>query len=218
MGSASSKATRAYPVKTGKPPSWTGSRPPAHDPKKTSPLRAVRQPWASETKDEVIEKDAKDPHLLANLTRLGPVRVDHHMQTVKTQAHVKELFQSRFRAENEASSSRTPRNRLHVSSLVALLEERQKDTITATATAAAAIRDEELAEKYGMDVERVERLVRTVNVPRVREGGGVGATAARRYIRDAESGKEVMIQEVVWREPADLKDLELSRLRRVNSA
>lgn len=27
-----------------------------------------------------IERDAMDPHLLANLTKLGPVRVDHHMQ------------------------------------------------------------------------------------------------------------------------------------------
>lgn len=30
-----------------------------------------------------IERDSQDPHLLANLNRLGPVRVDHHMQAVR---------------------------------------------------------------------------------------------------------------------------------------
>jgi hypothetical protein len=71
-----------------------------HDPK-VSPLPTARQPWASETKDEgsaslvpnlhaqpnqikAIQRDAKDPQFLANLNRLGPVRVDHHMQTIRT--------------------------------------------------------------------------------------------------------------------------------------
>jgi hypothetical protein len=37
----------------------------------------------SELRELAIEKDAQDPDFLANLSRLGPVRVDHHMQTVR---------------------------------------------------------------------------------------------------------------------------------------
>ena len=89
---------------------------------------------------------------------------------------------------------RIPRNRLLVSSLVALLRERQ-DVFgrisgsggEATTRDDAALR--QLAEKYGMDVERLESLARSVNVPRVREGGV-------RYIRDAQSGEETAISEV----------------------
>ena len=104
MGSASSKAARAYPVKPGKSPSWGGARMPAYDPK-TSPSQNTSQPLASESKDEgkrrayirsssgqcsnyvpplAILRDARDPQLHANLNKLGPVRVDHHMQTVRT--------------------------------------------------------------------------------------------------------------------------------------
>ncbi|KAI9457803.1 hypothetical protein BJY52DRAFT_1271413 [Lactarius psammicola] len=188
MGSASSKATRAFPaVKPGKSPSWGGARTPAHDPK-TPPL--------TNGTANLIQRDARDPQLLANLNRLGPVRVDHHMQTVRTQARFKELFQSRARSEDEAASMRIPRNHLLVSSLVALLEERQNvmsgggDDAKTRDDNAAALR--QLAEKYGMDVERLESLARSVNVPRVREGGV-------RYIKDAQSGEETAISEVAWR-------------------
>jgi len=160
---------------------------PPYDPK-TSPPPTSRQPLASESKDEAIERDARDPQLLANLNRLGPVRVDHHMQTVRTQASFTELFQSRARAEDQATSMRIPRNHLLVSSLVALLEERQKQV---PGSGDAALR--QLAEKYAMDVERLESLARSVNVPRVREGGV-------RHIRDAQSGEETVISEVAWKE------------------
>lgn len=197
MGSAPSKAARVFPVKPAKSPSWAGARVPAHGPE-TSPPPAARQPWASESKDEVIQRDARDPQLLANLNRLGPVRVDHHMQTVRTQARFKELFQSRARSEDEAASMHIPRNHLLVSSLVALLEERQSvtngggdDGFLATTRDDLPLR--QLAEKYGMDVERLESLTRSVNVPRVREGGV-------RHMRDAQSGEETVISEIAWRE------------------
>lgn len=165
-----------------------------------------------------IQRDARDPQLLANLHSLGPVRVDHHMQTVQTvstvqhttrftvvlyhvclffaqvkQARFKELFQSRARSEEEAASMRTPRNRLLVSSLVALLEERQNLFSRMSGGGEATTRDDDalrqLAEKYGMDVERLESLARSVNVPRVQEGGV-------RYVKDAQSGEETAISEV----------------------
>jgi hypothetical protein len=110
--------------------------------------------------------------------------------------HVRELFESRARAEDEAVGTRTPHNRLHVSSLVALLEERRDMVIGAggnSTTALAATR--QLAEKYGLDVERLERLVRCVNVPSVRKqplGGGAGVGT----VRDAESGEDIVVKEV----------------------
>lgn len=67
MGTASSKVARKLP-------------------KTPSAARAPKpQPAAWESRNEVIEKDAMDPHLLSNLSRLGPVRVDHHMETFKTE-------------------------------------------------------------------------------------------------------------------------------------
>jgi len=93
---------------------------------------------------------------------------------------------------------RIARNHLLVSSLVALLRERQNlfgrmsgGGGEATTRDDAALR--QLAEKYGMDVERLESLARSVNVPRVREGGVI-------YIKDAQSGEETAISEVAWRE------------------
>ena len=116
------------------------------------------------------------------------------------QTHVREFFESRSRAEDDAASPRTPRNRLHVSSLVALLEEHRDMTVFGGSAGAGdgAVEVRRLAEKYGMDVELLERLVRSVNVPSVREDGGAGAVAAGsvRYVRDAESGEENPVKEV----------------------
>jgi hypothetical protein len=120
--------------------------------------------------------------------------------------HVRELFESRARAEDDAISARTPHNRLHVSSLVELLRERQELVVvdsagnsTATATATAT---KKLAGKYGVDVELLEKLVRSVNVPSEREmmplgaGTGAGAESVRRSVRDAESGEDITVREV----------------------
>jgi hypothetical protein len=106
---------------------------------------------------------------------------------------VRELFESRTRAEDEAAGARTPRNRLHVSSLVALLEERREMGVFRAG--AGAVDTRQLAEKYGVDVERVERLVRSVNVPSVCEGGGPGAGGSARYVRD-ENGEDIPVREV----------------------
>jgi len=117
------------------------------------------------------------------------------------QTHVREFFESRSRVEDDAASPRTPRNRLHVSSLVALLEERRDMTVFAAGAGAgddAVGARRQLAEKYGMDVERFERLVRSVNVPSIREDGGDAVVAAGsvRYVRDDESGEENPVKEV----------------------
>ena len=110
------------------------------------------------------------------------VDVDVFFAQVK-QERFTELFESRAQAEDQAASMRIPRNHLLVSSLVALLEERQ----SGGGGGDNALR--QLAEKFAMDVERLESLVRSVNVPRLREGGV-------RYIRDERSGEETAISEV----------------------
>ena len=121
--------------------------------------------------------------------------------------HVKELFESRARAEDDAISARTPHNRLHVSSLVELLKERCQDMVAVdsagnSTTTATAMK--QLAGKYGVDVELLEKLVRSVNVPSEREskipssGAGAGAGGARKHIRDAESGEDIAVREVSY--------------------
>ena len=114
------------------------------------------------------------------------------LNTLVKHDHVREFFESRSRAEDDAASPRTPRNRLHVSSLVTLLEEHRDMTVFGGA-GDDAVEARRLAEKYGMDVERFERLVRSVNVPSAREDGG-NAVAAD--VRDAESGEDVPVKEV----------------------
>jgi hypothetical protein len=108
---------------------------------------------------------------------------------------VKELFESRERAEEEAAararastsnSGRNnthalPRNRLHVSSLVTLLEERLH--VSSVGAAGSAVKP--LADKYGMDVQKLESLARFVNVPR---------PSVRWYVESGEQG--VAITEV----------------------
>jgi hypothetical protein len=57
----------------------------------------------------------------------------------------------------------------------------------------------QLAGKYGMDVELLEKLVRSVNVPSESEremplgGADVGSV---RYVRDAEGGEDIAVREV----------------------
>ncbi|KAI8998803.1 hypothetical protein BD414DRAFT_476133 [Trametes punicea] len=151
MGSKASKPARKL-ART--PPAWAGARTPGVGEQAPPPRPAM--PQASETKSEAIERDSKDPHFLANLNKLGPVKVDHHMQTIRPAAeHAQRLFQARLRSENEARSARPPRNHLLAASLLDLLEERKY---------AAKPQDlQELAKKYDIDVDKVERLVRYVN-------------------------------------------------------
>jgi hypothetical protein len=59
----------------------------------------------------------------------------------------------------------------------------------------------QLAGKYGVDVELLEKLVRSVNVPSESESemplGSAGAGAGSvRYVRDAESGEDIAVREV----------------------
>ena len=73
----------------------------------------------------------------------------------KAAASAQQLFQTRLRSEEEARSSRPTKNRLVASSLAELFEERK---FVSTEKELA-----ELAKKYGMDLDKLERLARHVN-------------------------------------------------------
>ncbi|KAI0062380.1 hypothetical protein BV25DRAFT_1870471 [Artomyces pyxidatus] len=190
MGSASSKAARTLPKTASKPPpSWAGTRTPGFG--DAPAAEAARRPLASETRSEAIEKDSRDPQLLANLSRLGPVRVDHHMQTIRTQeTHTNRLFRSRARSEEDAAGAQTPRNRLWGYALAELLDERKT----------VGTREEygQLAERFGMDAEKLDSVARYVNSPSIRED------SVKRVI--GEDGEERVTMTAEWREPVIVND------------
>ncbi|ETW85520.1 hypothetical protein HETIRDRAFT_470555 [Heterobasidion irregulare TC 32-1] len=194
MGSASSKAARTLPKSVAKlPPSWAGARAPGLTdalPAGAHESQTQRPPLASETRNEAIERDARDPQLLANLSRLGPVKVDHHMQTVRTTEYVNQAFRSRAQSETEAALTRMPKNRLLAASLADLLEERRFVTTRGEL--------EELAGKYGVDVEKLESVARFVNSPSVDE---------KDIVRVVESnGDEVVTMMASWKDPVIVND------------
>ncbi|KAH9919385.1 uncharacterized protein B0H18DRAFT_1122504 [Fomitopsis serialis] len=164
MGGASSKPVRQFPKTLKPPPTWAGARTPRPDDPGASagPSRSA-PPRASETKDEAIDRDARDPQFAAMLSKLGPVKVDHHMQTVRPAAdQVQRVFQARQRSEEDARSLTPTRNRMLAGTLYELLEERKSVTTREEL--------EKLAVRYEIDVDRLENVARFVNSPSVDEG------------------------------------------------
>ncbi|CAL1704234.1 unnamed protein product [Somion occarium] len=161
MGGAASKPARQFP-KTPKP-SWTGARTPGPSDSTAHVAEHARTtlPRASETKNEAIEQDSRDPQLAANLNRLGAVTVDHHMKTFRPAAvnQVNRTFQSRLQSEAEARSTKAIRNRLLASTLIDLLNRRRE----------VKSLDElkELADRYSIDFDKMENLARFVNSPSI---------------------------------------------------
>ncbi|KAI0361911.1 hypothetical protein OH77DRAFT_1416098 [Trametes cingulata] len=180
MGSSASKPARKL-ART--PPAWAGARTPHAG--EQVPARPT-MPQASETKSEAIEQDSRDPHFLANLSKLGQVKVDHHMRTVKPAAdQAQRLFQARLRSEDEARSARPPRNHLVAGSLMDLLEERKY---------ASTPKDiEELSRKYDVDLEKLERMARYVNSVSVHQD------SVRRWV--SEDGVEHTTMLASWVNP-----------------
>ncbi|EGO18621.1 hypothetical protein SERLADRAFT_375029 [Serpula lacrymans var. lacrymans S7.9] len=175
MGSATSKAARKLPREK---PSWAGAR--ASD----VGTNAAR-PVASEVKNEAIDKDSRDPHFMSNLQRLGPVPVDHHMQTIRTADHFKHMYQTRAQSEAEASSSNSVQNRMLGSTLSDLLDAR---------TAASSQKElDALADKYNIDMEKFTELSRYVNSPSIDEDTIVVSTDG--------DGEEVRSMTAIWRGP-----------------
>jgi hypothetical protein len=68
------------------------------------------------------------------------------------------------------------------------------DMVADSAESSMVTKRKQLAGKYGMDVELLEKLVRYVNVPSIREmplGGAGGAGVGK-----AESGEDIAVREV----------------------
>ncbi|KAJ8699832.1 hypothetical protein PTI98_002913 [Pleurotus ostreatus] len=164
MGGAASKGARTLPKRA--PPTWAGARAVQQPTEPTilnvpaEPSGAQPQaPLASETRNEAIEKYAFDPHFLSNLSRMGQVKVDHHMQAVQPANDATQIFERRRRAEEEAFSLQHQTGRIDAYSLTDLLDARK------SCTSAADLR--QLAENYRMDPSVVEELSRSVNSPSV---------------------------------------------------
>ncbi|KAF9227975.1 hypothetical protein BS17DRAFT_414648 [Gyrodon lividus] len=184
MGSAASKTTRKLSkVK----PSWTGSRTPSATGAAPGPsLPRPERPLAFESKSEAaIEADAKDLQFMSKLNQLGPVRVDHHMQTVRAARDIRDMYRSRVQSETEASSMQSTRNRLLASSLFELLEARKSMVNPAE--------QETLAKRYQIDVEKLQELCRVVNTPSIEKSTVVRTTDI--------DGEELLTMTAHWLDP-----------------
>jgi len=119
------------------------------------------------------------------LRSLGPVKVDHHMQSFRTDTRMKDMLRSRDISEQQAASSTSTRNRLRAGSLFDLLEERKF----------AKSREEvvSMAEKYDVDKNVLERVALTVNSPSVVEG------SLRKVV--GEDGEERETVQATWTDP-----------------
>ncbi|KAJ3476288.1 hypothetical protein NLI96_g11264 [Meripilus lineatus] len=159
MGGVSSKAARQFP-KTAKPskPTWAGARTGEPLPEAPSTSRPSI-PRASEIKTEAILQDSRDPQLAANLSKLGAVRVDHHMHSIPVANQVDQVFRSRLQSESQARSTHSTRNRLLASSLTELLGDLKN---------AASMEDvNKLAKTHNMDTERILSLAKYITTPSV---------------------------------------------------
>ncbi|KAI0646888.1 hypothetical protein C8Q79DRAFT_1009047 [Trametes meyenii] len=171
MGSVASKPARKL---ARAPPAWAGARTPSTG--EQAPASRYPTPRASEIKDESIEQDSKDPHFMANLSRLGQVRAVDRAQR---------LFQTRLQSEDEARSARPPHNHLVAGALIDLLEERKyvstpKDLI-------------QLANKYDIDHKKVENLARYVNSVSIHQD------SVKRWVSDDGEERTTMI--ATWIDP-----------------
>jgi len=176
MGSSSSKATRALPK------SKPSTRP------TTGPLDALgrgqqKPPLASETKGQAIREDGMDPQLLANLTRLGPVKVDHGMHGLKPAGvNASRILSTQKQSETEVQTGETKRNHIQAPSLFDALTRLQEAKDDQTV--------ERLAGEYHLDGRVLKELGRTVNVPTPDE------TTARTVVD--EDGAEVVLKTAKW--------------------
>lgn len=125
--------------------------------------------------------DGTDPQLLANLTRLGPVRVDHGMRGLKLAGvSTNRILDAQKQSETEAQAGETKRNHLQApalfDALARLQETKDRQMI------------ERLAGENRLDAGVLRDLGKTVNVPTPDE------TTTRRIVN--EDGAEVVLKTV----------------------
>ncbi|KAJ4488155.1 hypothetical protein J3R30DRAFT_3433449 [Lentinula aciculospora] len=176
MGNATSKAARKFP-KRAEPPTWTSTA-------SSSPQAFPKRP------DQSIEQDAQDSNYMSNLARLGVAKVDHHMQAVRPHQKSREMIESRVQSEEEAASMHPSRNHIQASTLSYLLDKSKSH----------ASRQEirELADKYNVDIEKIEGLSRYFTTPSINPNSVV------RKVRN-EDGEEELSVLAIWVEYRGLK-------------
>ena len=130
---------------------------------------------------KAIREDGTDPQLLANLTRLGPVKVDHGMHALKPAGvNASRILATQKQSETEAQTGKTKRNEIQALSLfdalTRLQEARDEQTL------------ERLAREYNFDGRVLRELGKTVNIPTPDE------TTARTVVD--EDGGEVVLKTV----------------------
>jgi hypothetical protein len=122
-----------------------------------------------------------DPQLLANLIRLGPVKVDHGMHGLKPSGvTASRILNTQKQSEAKARRGERDRNNLQASSLFEALAQLQEAKDEQTM--------EKLAERYNLDAKVLRELGKTVNVPTPDE-------ASARTVVD-EDGAEVVLKTV----------------------
>jgi len=177
MGGASSKAARSFSKPSSKP---STVRTPNHL------LGRDRPPLAADRRNEAVDMDSKDPHLLGNLGRLGPVRVGREIQnSLSASSNINRMLKTREESETEANSAEPIQNRLLAVRLIDLLDERK------TATSVKDL--DRLAERYDIDRSVLESLGRYVNSPSEDQ-------ATKRKVVD-EDGSERVLTTAKWVSP-----------------
>ncbi|KAF5365615.1 hypothetical protein D9758_003188 [Tetrapyrgos nigripes] len=177
MGGASSKAARKLPKRTDA--ALSASRPSA------APKAPQKLLVAEEHRNEVIDSDSGDPHFLSNLNRLGPVKVDHHMQAMRPGQRTRDMLESRMQSEREAFSLQSSPNRVQAPTLSYLLDKRK--------STASKHDIEDLAQKYGLKVDKLDSVARYVTTPSI-QGDSIVRTVG-------EDGEERISAMAVWIEP-----------------
>ncbi|KAL4067576.1 hypothetical protein V8B97DRAFT_2005426 [Scleroderma yunnanense] len=186
MGGATSKIVRRLPKEK---PSWSGTRTPTSSNAVPEAFRSgTGRPLASETKNEAVEADGKDPQFMAKLNMLGPVRVDHH--TIQgTQPYC-----PRTQSETEVKDTQATRNHLLATALSEFLDARKSLTTIAEL--------QSLAAQYHLDVDKIQTLCNHFNSPSIDESTVVRQTN--------EEGEESVTMMARWVDPA-LQHRQLNR-------
>lgn len=193
MGSTSSKAARVLPrSKSSTKPTTSPldafgrkqQKPPPVGETKGQGMLSLMQTKMQRVQSErpqAIQDDGTDPQLLANLIRLGPVKVDHGMRGLKlTEVTAGRILDVQKRSEMEALARETKRNRLQAPALF--------DALTRLQEAKDERAAERLAEEYNLDAWVLRELGKTVNVPTPDE-------TTTRAVMD-EDGAEVILKTV----------------------
>jgi len=124
-----------------------------------------------------------DPQLLANLTRLGPVKVDHGMRGLRpTGANAGRILNTQKQSETEAQTGKTKRNNIQAAPLFDALQRLQEAKDGQTL--------ERLAGEYNLDGRVLRELGKTVNVPTPDE------TTTKTVVD--EDGAQVVLKTAKW--------------------